>query len=108
MTSGLTFLTVLSLLILGGPVLRGFAFVMTVGIIVGTYSSIYVASPFALLWENLFGAQGRWRKDKGAPVRGADGQLRAESRIDRTAGPADSRNRPSPGGSSTRPARRRV
>jgi preprotein translocase subunit SecF len=111
MTSGLTFLTVLSLLILGGPVLRGFAFVMTVGIIVGTYSSIYVASPFALLWESLFGAQGRWRKDKGMPVRGAaagaDG-LRAESRIDRTAGPADSRNRPSPGGSSNRPARRRA
>jgi preprotein translocase subunit SecF len=112
MTSGLTFLTVLSLLILGGPVLRGFAFVMTVGIIVGTYSSIYVASPFALLWESLFGAQGRWRKDKGAPVRGgggagADGQ-RSESRIDRTAGPADSRNRPSSGGSSNRPARRRA
>ena len=42
--------------------LRGFAFVMTVGIIVGTYSSIYVASPFALLWESLFGAGGRWGK----------------------------------------------
>lgn len=66
MTSGLTFLTVLALLILGGDVLKGFAFVMTVGIIVGTYSSIYVASPFALLWENLFGPQGKWRRDKGA------------------------------------------
>ncbi len=52
MTSGLTFLSVVALLILGGDVLRGFAFVMTVGIIVGTYSSIYVASPFALLWES--------------------------------------------------------
>ena len=62
MTSGLTFLTVLALLVLGGEVLRGFAFVMTVGIIVGTYSSIYIASPFALLWEELFGVGGKWRK----------------------------------------------
>src|SRR5947199_181240 len=86
MTSGLTFLTVLSLLIFGGDVLHGFAFVMTVGIIVGTYSSIYVPSPFPLLWESLFGAQGRWRRDQGAtPARGAEG-LRAESRIDRTGG----------------------
>ena len=57
MTSGLTLLTCLALLILGGDVLRGFAFVMTIGIIVGTYSSIYIASPFALLWEQLFGAE---------------------------------------------------
>ncbi len=66
MTSGLTMLTVAALLVLGGDVLRGFAFVMTVGIIVGTYSSIYVASPFALLWEQFFGSQGRIRK--GAPM----------------------------------------
>ena len=38
-----------------------FAFVMTVGIIVGTYSSVYVASPFALLWEQLFGSKSRIR-----------------------------------------------
>jgi preprotein translocase subunit SecF len=62
MTSGLTFLTVLSLFLLGGDVLRGFGFVMTVGIIVGTYSSIYVASPFALLWESLFGPGGKWSR----------------------------------------------
>jgi len=75
MTGGLTFLTVLSLLILGGDVLRGFAFVMTIGIIVGTYSSIYVASPFALLWEHLFGVQGKWRKGKpGALSRGPGGE----------------------------------
>jgi preprotein translocase subunit SecF len=104
MTSGLTFLTVLSLLIFGGDVLHGFAFVMTVGIIVGTYSSIYVASPFALLWESLFGAQGRWRRDKGVvPARGAEG-LRAESRIDRTGG--DPRG-PRPD-QRERPARRRA
>jgi preprotein translocase subunit SecF len=65
-TSGLTFLTVLSLLILGGDVLRGFAFIMTVGIIVGTYSTIYIAGPFAMLWESLFGPGGRWSRKKAA------------------------------------------
>jgi preprotein translocase subunit SecF len=101
MTSGLTFLSVLSLLILGGDVLRGFAFVMTVGIIVGTYSSIYVASPFALLWESLFGVGGRWGK-KATPGRGgAAVNERAESRIDRTGAS-------SPASGSQRPARRRA
>ncbi|HEV8578502.1 MAG TPA: protein translocase subunit SecF [Thermoanaerobaculia bacterium] len=86
-TGGLTFLTVLSLLILGGDVLRGFAFVMTVGIVVGTYSSIYVASPFALLWEHLFGVQGKWRKGKpGALSRGTAG--RPEPRIEPRPGEA--------------------
>jgi len=66
MTSGLTFLTVLALLVLGGDVLRGFSFVMTVGIIVGTYSSIYIASPFALLWEQYFGATAKQRKLEAA------------------------------------------
>jgi preprotein translocase subunit SecF len=61
MTSGLTMLTVAALLFLGGDVLRGFAFVMTVGIIIGTYSSVYVASPFTLLWEQLFGGRSRIR-----------------------------------------------
>ena len=42
-----------SLLFLGGDVLRGFAFILAVGVIVGTYSSIYVASPFALMWQEL-------------------------------------------------------
>lgn len=66
MTSGLTMLTVAALLALGGDVLRGFAFVMTVGIIVGTYSSVYIASPFALLWEQLFGTQARVRRESPA------------------------------------------
>jgi preprotein translocase subunit SecF len=92
MTGGLTFLTVLSLLILGGDVLKGFAFVMTVGIIVGTYSSIYVASPFALLWEHLFGVQGKWRKGKpGALSRGTGGEP------SRGAEPKEPRTEPKPG-----------
>ena len=62
LTSGTTLMAVTALLIWGGDVLRGFAFVLAIGILVGTYSSIYVASPFALLWEQYFGADARTRK----------------------------------------------
>lgn len=50
LTSGLTFLTVLALFFLGGEVLHGFAFTLVVGIIVGTYSSIFIASPIVVGW----------------------------------------------------------
>jgi preprotein translocase subunit SecF len=52
MTSGLTFLTVMALFIWGGPVLHGFSFALVCGIIVGTYSSVFVASPIVLFWHN--------------------------------------------------------
>jgi preprotein translocase subunit SecF len=108
MTSGLTFLTVLSLLVLGGDVLRGFAFVMTIGIIVGTYSSIYVASPFALLWESLFGAGGRWSRKKAVAVPAGGG-----ARETKEAKPAEPRPEREPGQAAPptprrRPARRRA
>jgi preprotein translocase subunit SecF len=48
-TSGVTMLSVVALLVLGGPVVRNFSLAMTIGIVVGTYSSIYIASPIALL-----------------------------------------------------------
>jgi preprotein translocase subunit SecF len=50
-TSGLTFLTVLAMLAFGGEVLKSFSWCLFIGIIIGTYSSIYIASPFMLLWE---------------------------------------------------------
>jgi preprotein translocase subunit SecF len=53
LTSGLTFIMVLSLFILGGEVLHGFAFVLVAGIIVGTYSSVAIASPIVLWWRNF-------------------------------------------------------
>jgi preprotein translocase subunit SecF len=53
--SGCTFMTVLGLFILGGEVLRGFAFAMVVGIVVGTYSSIYIASPIVIWWQRMSG-----------------------------------------------------
>ena len=52
MTSGLTFLTVIALFFWGGPVLNGFSFALVCGIIVGTYSSVFVASPIVLFWHN--------------------------------------------------------
>jgi preprotein translocase subunit SecF len=51
LTSGLTLLTALSLLLFGGPVLHGFSLVLVIGIIVGTFSSIFIASPILLAWE---------------------------------------------------------
>jgi preprotein translocase subunit SecF len=48
MTSGTTMITVLALLFFGGEILRGFATALSIGIVVGTYSSIYVASALAL------------------------------------------------------------
>jgi preprotein translocase subunit SecF len=51
MTSGLTFLTVIALFLFGGPVLNGFSFALVCGILVGTYSSVFVASPIVLFWH---------------------------------------------------------
>jgi preprotein translocase SecF subunit len=48
MTSLTTMLAILALVIFGGPVIRGFAIAMTWGILIGTYSSVYVASPMVL------------------------------------------------------------
>ena len=50
LTSGTTMAVVLALLFLGGAVISDFALALTVGIAVGTYSSIYVASPILLIW----------------------------------------------------------
>lgn len=51
LTSGTTLIVVLALLILGGGIIHDFAFAMTVGIVVGTYSSVYVASPILIEWD---------------------------------------------------------
>lgn len=53
LTSLTTFISVLAIYILGSGMTQNFAFAMMVGIIVGTYSSIYVASPFALYMESF-------------------------------------------------------
>ncbi len=55
LTSGTTMVAVLALWILGGDVIRPFAIAMAIGIVVGTYSSIYIAAPTLLVLENRFG-----------------------------------------------------
>jgi preprotein translocase subunit SecF len=59
-SNGTTFLAVLGLYLFGGEVLRGFGFTMVVGILVGTYSTIYIASPLVIWW------QGRTQKPAAA------------------------------------------
>jgi preprotein translocase subunit SecF len=55
LTSGLTFLTVLVLFIMGGDVLRSFSFALVIGILVGTYSSFGIAAPLVVAWNNWRG-----------------------------------------------------
>lgn len=57
-SSGLTFLTVLSLYLFGGEVLHGFSFALVVGILIGTYSSIAVAAPMLVAYQE-------WRAKRG-------------------------------------------
>jgi len=58
LTSGLTFMTVLALFLFGGEIINNFAFAMVIGILVGTYSSIAVASPLVLIYTKLRGQNG--------------------------------------------------
>ncbi len=51
LTSVTVFLVVLAIFFLGGPVIHDFAFVMLIGLITGTYSSIFIASPIILYWQ---------------------------------------------------------
>ena len=60
MTSGTTLLALIALLVLGGDVIRGFVFAITWGILVGTYSSIYVAKNIVL----MLGVKRDWSKEK--------------------------------------------
>ena len=79
LTSLLTFVVVVVLFFLGGEVLRGFSFVMIVGIIVGTYSSIFVAAPLVIVWEE-------WKqkraaaKPSAAPAPSKPGKAAAKAR----------------------------
>ena len=58
LTAGLTFLTVLALFLFGGEVLRGFSLALVIGILIGTYSSIAIAAPILVAYQD-------WRIQKG-------------------------------------------
>ncbi len=61
LTSGTTMLVVIALFIFGGGVIHNFAFALLIGILVGTYSSIFVASPVLIFWDD-------YRAGKGKPA----------------------------------------
>jgi preprotein translocase subunit SecF len=58
LTAGLTFLTVLALYLFGGEVLHGFSFALVIGILIGTYSSIAIAAPILVAYQD-------WRSGRG-------------------------------------------
>jgi len=60
LTAGLTFLTVLALYLFGGEVLHGFSFALVIGILIGTYSSIAIAAPILVAYQD-------WRANRGKP-----------------------------------------
>ncbi|MCK9229547.1 MAG: protein translocase subunit SecF [Syntrophales bacterium] len=62
LTSFTTLLVVIALFFLGGAVIHDFAFALMIGIIVGTYSSIFIASPVALAWERLWPLSAKKKK----------------------------------------------
>jgi preprotein translocase subunit SecF len=65
LTSGTTLLVVLSLFIFGGGVIHNFALALLVGVVVGTYSSIFVASPLLIFWDDY-----KRNRRSSAPVKG--------------------------------------
>jgi preprotein translocase subunit SecF len=71
LTSGLTLLTALSLYLFGGQVLNGFSFALVVGIIVGTYSSIFIASPILIFWKDFADQRKKARGTASASARSA-------------------------------------
>ncbi|MCS7024166.1 MAG: protein translocase subunit SecF [Bryobacteraceae bacterium] len=73
LTSGLTFLSAFALWLFGGQVLNGFAFALVVGIIVGTYSSIFIASPILIFWKD-------WTERRSRRTSGDSGSAVAEKR----------------------------
>jgi len=70
--AGLTFISVVAIVLFGGEVLRGFALALTIGIIIGTYSSIAVASPMMLWWEYITG--GKRGRNRPAEVKARAGE----------------------------------
>jgi preprotein translocase subunit SecF len=58
LTAGLTFLTVLALYLFGGEVLNGFSFALVIGILIGTYSSIAIAAPILVAYQE-------WKQGRG-------------------------------------------
>ena len=78
LTAGLTFLTVLALFLFGGEVLHGFSLALVIGILIGTYSSIAIAAPILVAYQDWRG--GRGRKAIAMPLRGV-GSSQAKEKV---------------------------
>jgi preprotein translocase subunit SecF len=79
LTAGLTFLTVLALFLFGGEVLHGFSFALVIGILIGTYSSIAIAAPILVAYQDWRGEQGK--RPVGMPLRSGNGQTQPKEKI---------------------------
>ncbi len=73
LTAGLTFLTVVALYLFGGEVLRGFSFALVIGILIGTYSSIAIAAPILVAYQE-------WRGNRNLPAAAATKQTGTRER----------------------------
>lgn len=78
LTSGLTFLTVLSLYLFGGEVLHGFSLALVIGILIGTYSSIAVAAPMLVAYQD-WRASRSGRKAVPVPAQAGRGKVRVKA-----------------------------
>ncbi|MBI4461475.1 MAG: protein translocase subunit SecF [Acidobacteria bacterium] len=90
LTSGLTFISVLALFLFGGEVLRGFAFTLVVGFVVGSYSTLFIASPIVVGWME--------RKQPGMGPTGGPGRTEKQ-RVDKQ--PVEVNETAKAGGSAT-------
>ncbi|HSZ64167.1 MAG TPA: protein translocase subunit SecF [Terriglobales bacterium] len=80
LTAGLTFLTVLALFLFGGEVLHGFSFALVIGILIGTYSSIAIAAPILVAYQEWRGERGK--KPVAMPLRpGSTGSAQPKEKV---------------------------
>ena len=79
LTAGLTFLTVLALFLFGGEVLKGFSFALVIGILIGTYSSIAIAAPILVAYQERRAETGK--RPPAMPMRSGNGQERAKEKV---------------------------
>jgi preprotein translocase subunit SecF len=79
LTAGLTFLTVLALFLFGGEVLHGFSFALVIGILIGTYSSIAIAAPILVAYQEW--RAGRGQKPISMPLRAGNGSAQPKEKI---------------------------
>ncbi len=79
LTAGLTFLTVLALFLFGGEVLHGFSFALVIGILIGTYSSIAIAAPILVAYQEWRGERGQ--KPISMPLRSGNGPAQPKEKI---------------------------